>query len=128
MLATKFDPWFAVNTDMISNIKDLREETYDLTSNLMEDISSSQKKVEIPNIQLNNINQYEHGERWFISGDIIPHGTPTKNVKDIVLNLFWHHLNMNSGEDQLTIAHRIGEKPINGVDNRKIFLKPTKNN
>ena len=33
---------------------------------------------------------------------------------------------MNLGEDELTIAHRIGEKPINGVDNRKIFLKPTR--
>ena len=31
---------------------------------------------------------------------------------------------MNLGEDDLSISHRIGEKPINGIDNRKIFLKP----
>ena len=58
-----------------------------------------------------------------ISGHIIPHGTPTDNCKDIVLNLFWHHLNMNLGEDELTIAHRIGQKSINGVDNRKNICK-----
>ena len=33
---------------------------------------------------------------------------------------------MNLGKHELTIAHRIGEKPINGVDNRKIFLRPTR--
>ena len=31
---------------------------------------------------------------------------------------------MNLGEDEFTIAYRIGEKPINDVDNRKIFFKP----
>ena len=61
-MATKFDPWFAVNTDMISNIKDWREEIYDLNSNLKEDISSSQKKVDILNVEFDNINQYEHGD------------------------------------------------------------------
>ena len=33
---------------------------------------------------------------------------------------------MNLGEDKSSISHRIGEKPINGVDDRKIFLKPTR--
>ena len=33
---------------------------------------------------------------------------------------------MNLGEDKLTIAHRIGEKPINSVDNRKICLKQSR--
>ena len=33
---------------------------------------------------------------------------------------------MNSGEDELTISHRIEENPINGIDNRKIFLKTTR--
>ena len=33
---------------------------------------------------------------------------------------------MNLDEDELTVAHRIGEKPINVVDDRKIFFKPTR--
>ena len=33
---------------------------------------------------------------------------------------------MNLGEDTLIIFHRIGEKPVNGVDNRNIFSKPTR--
>ena len=33
---------------------------------------------------------------------------------------------MKLGENELTIAHRIGEKPINGVDTLKVFLKPTR--
>ena len=33
---------------------------------------------------------------------------------------------MNLVEYELIIAHPIGEKPINGFDNGKIFLKPTR--
>ena len=93
---------------------------------MKKDISSSQKKVDTLNVEFDNINQYKHRDGLVISGDIIPHGTSTENCKDNVLNLFWHHLNMNLGEDELTIAYRIGEKPINDVDNRKIFLKPAR--
>ena len=44
---------------------------------------------------------------------------------DIVMSLFliysnWQHLNMNLGEDELSISHRIG------IDNRKIFPKTTR--
>ena len=110
---------------MISNIKDLREETYDLTSDLKEDISILQKKIDALNVEFDNINRYEHNDGLVISGDIIPHGTPTENCRDIVFDLFYQHLNMNLDEDELTDFHRIGEKPTNGVDNRKIFFKPT---
>ena len=75
--------------------------------------------------ELDNIIQYEHGDKLVISEDI-PHGNPTENCKDIVLNLFWHHLNMNLGGDELSISHRTAEKPINGIDNRNIFIKPTR--
>ena len=103
-------------------IKYLGEETYDLTSDLKENISNLQKKVNSLDLKFDNINKCEHGDGLVISGDIIPHGTPTENFKDIVLTLFWHHLNMNLGKDELTIAHRNRENPINGVDNLKIFL------
>ena len=33
---------------------------------------------------------------------------------------------MNLGEDELIISLRMGEKPVNGIDNRKIFLQPTR--
>ena len=33
---------------------------------------------------------------------------------------------MNLGEDGFTIAYHIGRNPNNDVDNRKIFLKPTR--
>ena len=33
---------------------------------------------------------------------------------------------MNMDEDELSISHRMGQKPINGVYNRKILLKPTR--
>ena len=60
------------------------------------------------NVEIDIINQYEDG--LVISGDTIPSGTPTENYKDIVLNLFWQHLNMNLDEDELTFSYRIGEK------------------
>ena len=111
---------------MISNVKDLREETYDLTSDLREDITTLQKKVDALNIEYDNNIQYEDGEGLIISGDIIPQGTATENCKDIVFNLFYQHLNMNLDETDLTFAYRIGENPTNSVDNRKIFFKPSR--
>ena len=81
-----------------------------------------QKKVHTLNVEFDNNNQYTHGDRQVISGDIILHGTATENYKDIVFNLFWHHLNMKLDEDELTVAHHFGEKPINGVDNRKYIF------
>ena len=80
----------------------------------------------ILNVELDNINQYEHGDGSVISGDIIKHGFPTENSEDIVSNLFCQHLNMNLGEDEISVSHRMREKPINGIVNRKIFLKPTR--
>ena len=44
---------------------------------------------------IDNVNQYEHEDGLVISGDIIPHGNPTENFKEIVHNLFCQHLNMN---------------------------------
>ena len=110
------------NNDLISYIKELREEVNDLISNLREDISTIEKEVDNLKVEIDNIIQYEHGDGLVISGDIIPHSTPTENCKDIVLNLFWRHLNMNLGVDELTIFHCMGKKPINIVDNRKISL------
>ena len=114
------------NDDLISYIKELREEVNDLISNLREDISTLEKEVDSLKLEIDNIIQYEHGDGLVISGDIIPHSTPTENCKEIVLNLFWQHLNINLDEDDLSIAHRIGEKPNKGNDNRKIFIKPVR--
>ena len=58
--------------------------------------------------------------------DIIPHGNPTEKCKDFFLNLFWQHFNMNLGENEISIFHHIREKPVNDIDNREIFLKPTR--
>ena len=44
----------------ILNIKDIREKTYDLTSELKEDISTVQKKVDTLNVGFDNINQYDY--------------------------------------------------------------------
>ena len=41
---------------MISNLIDLREETYDSTFDLKEDISMLQKKVDTLNVEFDNIN------------------------------------------------------------------------
>ena len=62
---------------MISNIKVLKEETHDLTSDLKEVISTLQKKVDRLNVELDDIQQYEHRDELVISGDIVPYGTPT---------------------------------------------------
>ena len=65
---------------MISNLIDLREETYDSTFDLKEDISMLQKKVDTLNVEFDNITQYEHGYDVIISGDIIPHGTAIQKL------------------------------------------------
>ena len=63
------------NVNMISDIKDLREVKYHIISDLMDDISTLEKKVNRLNVKIDNINRYEHGDVLVISGDIIPHGT-----------------------------------------------------
>ena len=65
------------------------------------------------------INQYDQGYDLVISGYIILLYTPTENCKDIDINLFWQHLNINLDEVELSISHRIEEKPINVIDNKK---------
>ena len=57
----------------------IREETNDLMSDWKADISTLEKKFDSLNIDIDNINQYEHGDWLVISGDIIPHGKPTEN-------------------------------------------------
>ena len=47
-----------------------------------------EKKIDSLYIEIDNINQYEHGYQLIISGDIIAHGTPTENCKNIVLIFF----------------------------------------
>ena len=49
-----------------------------------------------------------------------------KIVKILFLIYCWHHLNKNLGEDESTIFDHIEEKPIDGVDNQNIFIKPTR--
>ena len=68
-----------------------------------------EKKFVSLNVKIDKIDQYKHGYRLVISGDIIPHGTPTENCEDIVLKLSWKHLNMNIGEDELSISHCMGK-------------------
>ena len=46
MITSLFECVKKESDDMISNIKDLREETYDITSDLREDITTLQKKVD----------------------------------------------------------------------------------
>ena len=69
---------------MISDIKDLRESTNDLFSDLKVDISTLEKKVDSLKVQFDNINHYEHGDDLVILRDIIPLCTPTEYCIDIV--------------------------------------------
>ena len=75
----------------------------DKISDLKVDISTLEKKFDSLNVVMILINPYEHGVGLVISGDIISHGSPTENCKDIVFNLFWHYLNTHLGEDELSI-------------------------
>jgi len=90
VLTSLFECLKKENNDIISDIKDLGEEANDLISDLKDDVFNLDKEVDSLNVEIDNINQYEHGDGLVISGDIIPHGTSTENCKDIVLDLFWH--------------------------------------
>ena len=61
----------------------MKGETNDWISDLKVDIFTLEKKVDNLNFWVYDINRYEHGDGLFISWDIIPHGTPTENCKDI---------------------------------------------
>ena len=72
------------NNDMISYMKDLRDEKYDIIYDLKVDISTLEKKVDSLKVQFDNINHYEHGDDLVILRDIIPLCTPTEYCIDIV--------------------------------------------
>ena len=74
------------NNYIISDIEDSREKINYLISDLRVDISTVEKKIDSSIVEINIINQYEHGDELVISGDIIPHGIATENCKDIVFN------------------------------------------
>ena len=76
------------NNNMISDMKDLMEKTNDIFSDLKDDISTLEKKVDSLSVDIYDTDQYKHGEGLVISRDIILHGTPTENCKDIVLHFF----------------------------------------
>ena len=126
VITTLFECVKKESDGMISNIKELREETYDITSDLHDDITILQKKIDSLNIEIDNINKYADSNGLIISGNIIPLGTATENCKDIVLNLFCRHLNINLNEEELTDVYRIGKIPANGVDNREIFFNTSR--
>ena len=74
---------------------------------------------------MDDINQYEHGFEFVFSGILIPYGTPTENCKDIVLDLFWHSLNINLGEHELPFPITCRKKLLMTLMIGKIFLKPS---
>ena len=50
------------NNDIISDTKNLREETYDIISDAKHYISTLKKKIVSVNVEIDIINQYEHGD------------------------------------------------------------------
>ena len=72
--------------DMILDVEGLREETNDWISDLKVYISTWEKKSDSLNVELDNIDQYEHRDMLVISEDIIPHMVPQlKIVKTLFL-------------------------------------------
>ena len=78
------------NNDIISNIKDLREETNKWFNFWLKGrCFNFRKKVNCQQVSLiPNINQYGHGDELVISRYIIPHGSPTQNVGKLFLTFF----------------------------------------
>ena len=99
---------------MNATISDLREDINDLIYDLKDDISTLNKKVDSLYVDIENTNRYEYGDSLVISGDIIPHGTPTENFKDFIIII---HLSSYGKK-----------KHINDIDNRKIFLNQQEKN
>ena len=61
---------------MISDVKVLMTKVNDIISDLKNDISYLEKKVDNLNDEIGNNNQYGHGDGLVVSGDVIPYGTP----------------------------------------------------
>ena len=88
VLTSLFECLKKENEYIISDINYLREKTNELIFDIKDDFSTLKKNVDRVSVENDNINQYEHGDELVVSRDINPHGSPTENCKDIVLNLF----------------------------------------
>ena len=65
---------------------------------------------------------YMRRESLVMSGGI-PNGTRDENCKTIVVELLRSQVRLNLDINDISIAHRIGRKKQQGIDNRNIFFK-----
>ena len=65
---------------------------------------------------------YSRRDTLVVSGNI-PEFSVGENPSQIVQNLICTKLDVNVGNEDISVAHRLGKKPLEGVDRRSIIFK-----
>lgn len=104
-------------------IRTLQEKVNTLEENLKAQEEARKKEVAQLKTDVDANDQYERRDTLILSGPNLPISSPNENCKEIVKNLLRSHTNLSLNDDDISIAHRIGQKPVNNQDKRNIIFK-----
>ena len=78
-------------------------------------------RVDVLELHLDNVDQYERRDTVILSGDSLPPETPQENTTNIVTQTIRKHLRINIEGSDINVAHRLGPKRQQA--NRPIIVK-----
>ena len=93
-----------------------REEKFNCKIELLE------KRIGHLEDKLDAQDNYSRRDTLVVFGNI-PEFTVGENSSQIVQNLICTKLEVDVGSEDISVAHRLGKKPIEGVDRRSIIFK-----
>ena len=84
---------------------------------------SQQSNVSVPGTSIDSNDQYIRRDNLIMSGINLPTASLSENSKLIIQDQLRLHTNLNVNVNDISIAHRIGRKPVSGPDKRNIIFK-----
>ena len=124
----QLDSKFTAFRDEMTKISSDRETKL---AQIQEENNSLRKMLNQQNLKIDEKDQYTRRESLVFSGDDVPAFADDEITTDIVCTL----VNAKLGDDQLhlipqdiSISHRLGIKPRNGLDNRRIIARFVRRN
>jgi hypothetical protein len=120
IISRKLDAFKDKLASLTQKLKDKDERI----ARLEEQVSGLKGSVVKLEERIDDADAYERRDTLLFSGDDIPTVSEGENCGQIVCNVVKEKLKLNFQTDILSVAHRVGKKPVKqGPDRRKIIVK-----
>ena len=113
----------SIQAEKDAKIEKLQNEIVELRTNFQEFENKTAVKLNELQGKIDETEQYERKDALVISGPNLPEFSAGENLKTKIQKLFSDHLSIQLNSNDFSIAHRLGQKPRNGVDRRNIIFK-----